>query len=628
LYLLISTLRKVVVLLLTVALLLPGAVGLTLADSPTVESERALPAQAAPQADGEIGEDAGVELAKPAPPDVQAALASQGLMFVENVGQFSEETRFRVYGALGDVWLADDGLWITLVEPAPKQEPGDPRLMGRAELEMEAEPEPRKAVHLRLSFAGANPHARLEPFGRLETKVSYFFGADADAWRPDVPVWAGVRYVDLYPGLDLEMTGDQARWAWRMNDNGRLSAASIQSALSQVRLNVEGGELAALEGGQFLVETALGALRWPLIGAESAPAGATEAEASVEAGQLVAPFAQASALWPASDAVLADRPGDLRYATFLGNSSTDCGNGIAVDGAGNAYVTGEAYSYNFGSSSDAFVVKLNASGTALAYATFLGGSDSDYGYGIAVDGTGNAYITGYTYSSNFPAALGPGYDTSHNGGWDAFVVKLNASGTALAYATFLGGWGNDYCYDIAVDASQSAFVIGYTYSSNFPVTDTAFSRALSGHTDAFVTRLSLSGMSHEYSTFLGGSLREIGLGVVIDMQCYAYLVGQTASYDFPVTAGAFDRDREPGADYAYFVAKLSPTGSALSYATYLGLAYSGDPYVGGIAVDSLVGRLVRASPFLWPQQTAWLLHAGDIACQATRCSRAHSFWPF
>ena len=173
----------------------------------------------------------------------------------------------------------------------------------------------------------------------------------------------------------------------------------------------------------------------------------------------------------------------LLYATFLGGSQEDTGTGIAVDGSGNAYATGNTgydfpavlgpgYDMTYNGLYDAFAVKLNVSGTALLYATFLGGSDNDYGKGIAVDGSGNAYVIGDTYSTDFPAALGPGYDTTHNNSvyrhTDAFVVKLNASGTALPYATFLGGSATDEAYSIAVNSAGNAYVTGCTDSTDFP----------------------------------------------------------------------------------------------------------------------------------------------------------------
>ena len=188
-----------------------------------------------------------------------------------------------------------------------------------------------------------------------------------------------------------------------------------------------------------------------------------------------------------------------------------------MDASGNAFVTGYTYSSDFPTTagaydatangcSDAFVTKLNPTGTGLVYSTFLGGSSVDYGNGIAVDASGNAFVTGYTNSSNFPTTAGA-YDATADGCYDAFVTKLNPSGTGLVYSTFLGGssdWG-DYGNGIAVDASGNAFVTGYTDSSNFPTTAGAYDATANGASDAFVTKLNPTGTGLVYSTFLGGS---------------------------------------------------------------------------------------------------------------------------
>jgi hypothetical protein len=168
-------------------------------------------------------------------------------------------------------------------------------------------------------------------------------------------------------------------------------------------------------------------------------------------------------------------------------------------------VVGPDTSYN--GSDDAFVAKVNPSGTALVYAGFLGGSNDDDGYGIAVDASGSAYVTGLTLSSDFPAVVGP--DTSYNGGGDAFVAKVNPSGTALVYAGFLGGSGCDGGYGIAVDASGSAYVTGLTLSSDFPAVvgpDTSYN----GGGDAFVAKVNPSGTALVYAGFLGGSNDDYG----------------------------------------------------------------------------------------------------------------------
>ena len=180
----------------------------------------------------------------------------------------------------------------------------------------------------------------------------------------------------------------------------------------------------------------------------------------------------------------------------------------------------------------AFVAKVNPSGTGLVYAGFLGGSDRDVGRGIAVDAAGNAYVTGVTNSRNFPAVVGP--DTSYNGGdKDAFVAKVNQSGTALLYAGFLGGSNGDEGKGIAVDAAGNAYVTGYTQSRDFPAVvgpDTSFN---GGDYDAFVAKVNLSGTGLVYAGFLGGSDWDVGSSIAVDADRNAYVTGRTSSSNFP-----------------------------------------------------------------------------------------------
>jgi hypothetical protein len=264
----------------------------------------------------------------------------------------------------------------------------------------------------------------------------------------------------------------------------------------------------------------------------------------------------------------------LVYAGFLGGSSDDAGSGIAVDASGNAYVTGWTWSSDFpavvgpdlsrNGGHDAFVAKVNPSGTALVYAGFLGGSSDDAGYGIAVDASGNAYVTGWTGSSNFPAVVGP--DLSRNGGHDAFVAKVNPSGTALVYAGFLGGSSNDGGSGIAVDASGNAYVTGKTWSSDFPAV-VGPDLSHNGYTDAFVAKVNPSGTALVYAGFLGGSGWDYGYGIAVDASGNAYVTGETGSSDFPAVVGP-DLSHNGYGDA--FVAKVNPSGTALVYAGFLG----------------------------------------------------------
>jgi len=195
----------------------------------------------------------------------QAATTSQGspVMFIENVGQFAEGARFQVRGGMGTMWLADDGLWVTVMEPVSPtlalslyEEERGMELPSRrldSERRLEREDEPRRGVNLKLSFAGANPHPRLEPISRLDTVVSYFIGDDPEQRHAGVPVWGGVRYVDLYPGVDLEVTSGGGHWTWRFEIH------NSQFAVSNVRLRVEGAETLTLDDtGHLSLSTAGG----------------------------------------------------------------------------------------------------------------------------------------------------------------------------------------------------------------------------------------------------------------------------------------------------------------------------------------------------------------------------------
>ena len=242
---------------------------------------------------------------------------------------------------------------------------------------------------------------------------------------------------------------------------------------------------------------------------------------------------------------------------------------------------------------DAFVTKLNPLGTApLVYSTYLGGNDqrdpAEDGFGIAIDGAGEAHVTGRTGSTDFPTTPGA-YQTSYGGGiHDAFVTKLDATGSALVYSTYVGGGDNDIGYGIALDGSGSAYVTGTTASDHFPTTSGAFQQSPQGGSgleqDAFVTKLNAAGSAPLiYSTYLGGSDDERGLGIAVDLQLNAYVTGFTASTDFP-RANAFQPTYGGGPADA-FVTKLNALGSGLVYSSFLG----GDGDDGGyrIALDGM-----------------------------------------
>jgi Beta-propeller repeat len=293
----------------------------------------------------------------------------------------------------------------------------------------------------------------------------------------------------------------------------------------------------------------------------------------------------------------------LVYSTFLGGDGYAVGDGIAVDTSGNVYVMGTAstnfpttagaYQTTYAGGNDVFVTKLNAAGSALLYSTYLGGSAQEDGRGIAVDGSGDAYVTGDTYSDNFPTTAGA-FRTSFGGGTDGFAAELNATGSALVYSTFLPGNQYDQGSGIAVDNSGDAYVAGYTESSNFPTTAGALQTTFGGSYDAFVTKLNAAGTAAVYSTFLGGSNYDQGEGIAVDGSGNAYVGGWSASANFPLTSDAFQSTLVGGAPAA-FVAKLNSSGSALIYSSFLGGNNSSTGYA--IAVDSAGSAYLAGSTF-------------------------------
>jgi hypothetical protein len=332
----------------------------------------------------------------------------------------------------------------------------------------------------------------------------------------------------------------------------------------------------------------------------------------------------------------------LVYSTYLGGNGFDRATGIALDGSGNAYVTGTTSSNNFpittgalqtsfgdgicGTSfcSDAFVTKLDASGATLVYSTYLGGSNADSGQGIAVDDAGSAYVTGSTQSGDFPTASP--LQAVEGGNGDAFVSKLQSNGSGLIYSTFLGGTDSDFGQAIAVNSTGQATVVGFTFSTDFPTVGPLQS-SNAGSADAFVATLNAAGSALAYSSYLGGSGVDRAFAIALDGAGGIYLAGDTASPDFPISVGAFQSamgagtcGSAPCADA--FVTKLTSAGSTLGYSTYLG----------GVDVEQATGIAVNASGSVFvtgftrsddfPVLDALQATFGGGTCGASPCSDA------
>lgn len=278
----------------------------------------------------------------------------------------------------------------------------------------------------------------------------------------------------------------------------------------------------------------------------------------------------------------------LVYSSYLGGSSLDYFQGITVDSTGAAWATGYTSSTDFpvlgavqpsfgGGSYDAMVAKFSASGL-LQYSSYLGGSGYDQGYGVAVDGADNAYVTGYSNGS-FPTTAGVFQQASL--GYDAFVVKFNSAGSRV-YSTLVGGTNTDIAYAIAADSTGNAYVTGYSYSTSFPNAPAGGAQTVNnGNGDVFVAKLNTTGTALTYFTFLGGSAYETGKAIAVDSSGNAYIGGQTSSTGL-ATAGAAQSSLSGGQDG--FIAKLNPAGTAFSYVTYFG--GTRQDYLNGLSVDA------------------------------------------
>jgi hypothetical protein len=436
---------------------------------------------------------------------------------------------------------------------------------------------------VRVQFEGGSLSVEVEGIEPLPGQANFLTG-EADQWRLGVPLYGGVRYRQLYPGIDMVYGANGRNLKSEFvvapgADPAQIRVRYVSSG--EVRIG-ERGELVIPLNGQELREQApvifqdRDGIREPVAGwfrlADDGSVGFDIADYDPTRPLIIDPV--------------------LSYSTLLGGSSSDAATALAVDSTGAVYLAGFTASYDFptanpeqnfnAGSNDVFVAKLNTSGNGLVYCTYLGGKADDRAYGIAVDASGSAYVTGSTTSSNFPARNS--IQATLKGAKNAFVFKLNPAGNTLVFSTYLGGNGSDTGNGIALDGSQNIYVVGDTTSLIFPAT--GMQKGNRGGQDAFVSKLSADGSRLVYSTYLGGSADDRGTAIAVDANGSAYVTGSTYSTDFPV-ANAWRGTIAGGQDA--FVARLSTDGNSLLFGTFLGGSGGslGYPEAGqGIALDT------------------------------------------
>ncbi len=449
---------------------------------------------------------------------------------------------------------------------------------------------------IRLTFDGANPQPTLEGLAPLPGGVNFFLGDDPAQWQNNLPTYEGIVYRDLYPGIDLVYRGTE----------GRLKSEFVVAPGAdpgQIRLRYEGADnLSIRDDGALVIHTSGGELveaplllyqeiegvwrevegRYLLLDDNNAPPTNRPSEIVNRKSKIVNPLVsiEVAAYDPAYPLIIDP---ELVFSSFLGGSSDEQGYDIAVDSIGNIYITGGTRSTDFpiyraiqntlgeGGYINAFVTQiLNAGGVyTYGFSTYLGGNGFDIGYGIAVDSMHNIYLTGETYSTNFPTQ---DFIQDYQGHQDAFVTQIiSTSGVyTLGYSTYLGGSADEFGQNIAIDSTGNAFVIGSTGSTNFPIRNAIQPTFGGGGRDAFITQIISAGGVYTYgnSTYLGGNDDDFGRGIAVDSTGRIFVTGATSSNDFPTQYTIQDYQGSNDA----FVTQIISTSGVYTYgfSTYLG----------------------------------------------------------
>lgn len=475
---------------------------------------------------------------------------------------------------------------------------------------------------VKLNFQDANPNPTIKPLNQLPGVANFLQGNDANNWQTNIPTYAAIEYENLYPGIDLIYS----------SIDGNLKRDFIvapETDTSQIILNYTGvEEISILPDGTLFIDTELGEL------AEAPPVAYQEIngqQIEVEVAYQLRGNNQVGfniGEYNQNYELIIDPT--IEYSTLIGGNGFDRGNGIAVDIAGNVYITGDTTSVDFPTlngiqgnfngggvvfNNDAFVTKLDQNGTIL-WSTYFGGSNDEFGTDIAVDIAGGVYVTGNTNSLDFLTVNA--FQTAYGGGsfnGDAFVTKLSSLGNSVQYSTYLGGRDEDISRGIAVDNNGNAYVTGSTGGfspfpaspvpgfADFPTTEDAFQTTTTNNLnrDAFVTKLSRNGKILEYSTLLSGRDFDAAADIDVDNEGNAYITGSTRSFNFPIRTAI---QTVSGGDSDIFITKLNRDGSDLLFSTFYG---RGDGDSGsGIAVDLAENIYVSGT-------TGTRIFEGDIA---------------
>lgn len=507
------------------------------------------------------------------------------LIFESNQGQYPAPAQFVARGAAYCLTLSPTELRVTLqrVLPTAANQTAADAITPRSEVRVEYRA-------LAIELIGANPSARLIGDEMAALRANYFLGNDPAGWRVNVPAYQRLRATDIYPGINLVHYGNQQELEYDFEVAPGVDANQIALRFvgaDRMRIDATTGELILTLGDQEVRQPK------PVI------YQTIRGQRKFIAGNYVlqAPDTIRFALgdYDARLPLVIDPV--VSYSKLFGGSSYDTFWAMAVDNSGSIYLAGEtllpglatlgAFQTNYGGTyagtyrswGDVVVAKFNNQLTATNYITYLGGIAAEAAIAIAVDGAGNAYVAGYTDSTNFPtrfpiqASIAGVTPTKRVPSNEAFVAKLDPSGSNLLFSTFYGGTLSEVAYGIALDASTNIYVVGQTYSTNLPILNTSFTTS-SGGTDGFVLKLDATGSNAVYAMYLGGAGNEHARDVVVNPAGNPLITGYTTSTNFPVTTNALQRFLNQSTNITtsedVFVVELSPASGTINYGTFLG----------------------------------------------------------
>lgn len=440
---------------------------------------------------------------------------------------------------------------------------------------------------LKMSFIGANPKPTIEGIEEGKSRSNYFIGKDSQNWKTNIPHFAKIAYQELYSGIDAIFYGNGEEFEYDLciapGTNPQKARFHIDGA-DQLFTDVEGNLHIVAKGAQELL------MHKPFVYQKIDEKLVTVSGEFVLLAQNQVGFSIGS--YDMSKELVIDPV--LAYSTFLGGSGHDSMRGVAVDNSGSVYVTGQTTSSNFPVTPGVAQPKLErgqyvliskidpskGDKSSLIYSTYLGGHGNEYAGGIAVDVNGNIFVSGQTDSSDFPVTPGALKTILETGAKNAFVTKLNSTGSELIYSTYLGGSNVDWSNNLDIDSSGKAYVTGVSVSDDFPTTLNAFqpSKPSNAKVTSYISVLDESGSNLIYSTYLGaiGTLGEeteaYGYDIAIDREGFAYVTGLVVGSQFPTSVDAFKANFQ-GSGNA-FVTKINPyanTGAeSLIYSTLLG----------------------------------------------------------